>query len=78
MDSMDAETESLVQRVIREEFGNCTVLAIAHRLDTVLDFDQVVVLDNGHVVETGVPSELLGRQGSRFKSMYEVHYDSVL
>lgn len=68
---MDAETESLVQSVVREEFGNCTLLAIAHRLDTVLDFDQVVVLDNGRVVETGVPRELLGRQGSRFKSMYE-------
>ena len=45
--SMDEETDSNIQKLIREEFGRCTVLTIAHRLNTILDYDRVVVLDRG-------------------------------
>jgi ATP-binding cassette subfamily C (CFTR/MRP) protein 1 len=50
-----------MQELIRKEFHDCTIIAVAHRLDGLLDFDQIVVLDKGRVVRMGVPSEILGR-----------------
>ena len=49
-----------MQRIIREEFAECTVVAIAHRLHTILDFDQVIVLDKGAVKVIGDPKIVLG------------------
>jgi ABC-type multidrug transport system ATPase subunit len=58
--SVDSFTDGIIQRTIREEFASCTVLTIAHRLETIADYDLVVVMDDGCVVEHGSPSELLG------------------
>lgn len=69
--SVDAETDDLMQKVLHEDFKACTVVAIVHKLHTVLDFDRVVLLDNGRVVETGQPKELLERAGSLFKDLYD-------
>ncbi|ETI25244.1 hypothetical protein G647_04618 [Cladophialophora carrionii CBS 160.54] len=69
--SVDVKTDELMQRIIREKFADCTVIAVAHRLNTIVDFDRVVVLAKGEVVEVGVPSELLQRQRSAFKGLYE-------
>ena len=69
--SVDSATEELMQTVLNEEFAGCTVLAIAHRLDAVLDYDKVVILDHGRVCEVGKPRELLNTAGTRFKAMYE-------
>lgn len=44
---------------------------MAHKLDTILDFDKVVVMNKGQLVEYGRPHQLLERQGSWFKSLYE-------
>ncbi|KXJ16546.1 Multidrug resistance-associated protein 4 [Exaiptasia diaphana] len=49
--NVDYKTDQLVQRVIREKFSHCTVLTIAHRLNTIMDYDRVLVLDRGHVVD---------------------------
>lgn len=68
--SMDAETEAFVMRLIEQEFSAHTVLAIAHRLNTVRRFDQVVILDQGRVVESGSPDELLGRREGWFKDLW--------
>lgn len=57
--------------VIREKFRDVTVIAIAHRLDTITDFDKVIVLDSGRVVEVGVPRDLLSQPSSVFRSLYE-------
>ncbi|RAH78385.1 ABC multidrug transporter [Aspergillus japonicus CBS 114.51] len=67
---IDVATERLIQKVIRERFKDCTVITIAHRLDTILDSDRVVLLDHGEVVEFDSPATLLGRK-SRFRVFYE-------
>lgn len=69
--SVDNATEELMQSVLDEEFAGCTVLAIAHRLDAVLDYDKVVILNHGRICEIGKPRALLDLTGSRFKAMYE-------
>lgn len=68
--SVDAATDELMQKVLREQFGQHTIVSIAHKLDTILDFDRVVVLDHGRVAEIGKPRELLGRSGSAFGALY--------
>ncbi|XP_052748998.1 probable multidrug resistance-associated protein lethal(2)03659 [Galleria mellonella] len=57
--SVDPETDKHIQNTIRTKFANSTVLTIAHRLHTVMDYDRVIVMDKGRVVETGHPYELL-------------------
>jgi ATP-binding cassette subfamily C (CFTR/MRP) protein 1 len=57
--SVDAETEKRMIEIVREEFRGVTMLAIAHRLKSIADFDTVVVLDGGRVVEVGTPAQLL-------------------
>ncbi|TVY29246.1 ABC transporter [Lachnellula hyalina] len=62
--SVDSETDLLMQRLIREEFSECIVLTVAHRLDTIMDSDRVIVLDAGRLVEMGSPEELMKREGA--------------
>jgi ATP-binding cassette, subfamily C (CFTR/MRP), member 1 len=59
----------LLQKTIRTEFKECTVLVIAHRLNTILDSDKVIVLDKGQISEFAPPSELLKNKSSAFYSM---------
>lgn len=67
--SCDVETDALIQKVIREEFSNATVLTIAHRLNTIMDSDRILVLDAGHVAEFDKPSSLLARPDSLFSGL---------
>ncbi|CAG9577085.1 unnamed protein product [Danaus chrysippus] len=57
--NVDTETDKHIQRTIRTKFADSTVLTIAHRLNTVMDYDRVIVMDKGRVVESGHPYELL-------------------
>jgi ATP-binding cassette subfamily C (CFTR/MRP) protein 1 len=57
---LDADTDKLIQKVIREEFKEYTIIAVAHRLETVLDFDQMIVMDSGSIKSCGNPSDYLG------------------
>lgn len=68
--SVDAETDKVMEDVIHEKFKGITVIAIAHKLDTVLDYDRVVLLDKGEVIETGNPKELLKAPNSAFYELY--------
>lgn len=68
---MDSETDKLMQQVIRTRFENQTIIAIAHKLDTVLDFDKIAFMDHGRVVEFDTPKSLLSREGSAFKRMFD-------
>ncbi|KAJ2510815.1 Canalicular multispecific organic anion transporter 1 [Coemansia sp. RSA 1939] len=60
---VDQESDQDMQKLIRSEFKDCTVLTIAHRLKTIMGSDRIVVMDNGRVVEVGPPSELLEKGG---------------
>lgn len=68
--SIDNTTDSAIQEMIRENFANATVLTIAHRLNTIMDSDRVLVLDDGCVAEFDSPAALIGL-GGIFASMVE-------
>ncbi|KAK2997380.1 hypothetical protein RJ639_025805 [Escallonia herrerae] len=57
--SIDSSTDAILQRIIREEFSNCTVLTVAHRVPTVIDSDMVMVLSFGKLMEYDEPSRLM-------------------
>ncbi|XP_053551240.1 multidrug resistance-associated protein 1 isoform X2 [Bombina bombina] len=61
--AVDLETDGLIQSTIRTEFKDCTVITIAHRLNTIMDYTRVIVLDKGQIVEFDSPSNLLQRRG---------------
>ncbi|XP_049519230.1 ATP-binding cassette sub-family C member 3-like [Dermacentor silvarum] len=66
---MDGDTDKLIQRTLREAFKKCTVLAIAHRIHTVLDYDRILVLEDGRVKEYGTPAALFSDCNSAFSKM---------
>ncbi|XP_063829398.1 probable multidrug resistance-associated protein lethal(2)03659 [Ostrinia nubilalis] len=67
--NVDAETDALIQTAIREHFSNCTVLTIAHRLNTVIDSDKILVLDAGRLMEFAHPHILLQNKKGYFRKM---------
>ncbi|XP_072401337.1 multidrug resistance-associated protein 1 isoform X3 [Diabrotica undecimpunctata] len=67
--AVDLETDDLIQKTIRTEFKECTVLTIAHRLNTIMDSDRVIVLDKGRIAEFDSPTHLLANENSIFASM---------
>ncbi len=66
--NVDVETDALIQKTIREEFESCTLIAIAHRLHTIIDADMVIVMDRGSAAESGSPAELLSNPNGVFSS----------
>jgi ABC-type multidrug transport system fused ATPase/permease subunit len=67
--AVDMNTDLLIQRTIQEEFKDSTVLTIAHRLNTVMDYDRIIVLDNGRIKEFDTPTNLMANKKSVFYSM---------
>ena len=67
--SIDYETDSMIQNTIREEFSDSTILTIAHRLKTIIDYDKILVLDHGSVKEYDHPYQLIQKADSQFRSM---------
>ncbi|GAX80189.1 hypothetical protein CEUSTIGMA_g7627.t1 [Chlamydomonas eustigma] len=67
--NVDVETDAVIQRTMRTEFKDRTILAIAHRLHTIIDYDKVLVLDRGMVSEFSTPRALLAKPSSIFTSM---------
>jgi ATP-binding cassette subfamily B protein len=73
--SLDAENESKIQQALGELVRNKTVLIIAHRMRTVLGADQIIVVKDGEIVETGRP-EVLRQEGGIFSTMLEAQFES--
>ncbi|KAF9134617.1 hypothetical protein BGW39_006382 [Mortierella sp. 14UC] len=70
--AVDVETDALIQKTIRKEFTDRTILTIAHRIKTVMDSDKILVLEKGKVEEFEAPGELLSRdEGSLFRGLAE-------
>jgi ABC-type multidrug transport system fused ATPase/permease subunit len=67
--SVDHETERVMQEIVRVNFKDYTVISVCHRLDMIMDFDRVVVMDMGEVVEVGEPRMLKVLPGSRFADL---------
>ncbi|KAG0212661.1 hypothetical protein BGX28_005857 [Mortierella sp. GBA30] len=69
--SVDVATDVMLQKAIRVDFANSTVLTIAHRLNTVIDYTRILVLDHGEIKEFDTPANLLSRPDSVFSSMVD-------
>ncbi|RNA37460.1 multidrug resistance-associated 1 isoform X3, partial [Brachionus plicatilis] len=67
--SVDHNTDELIQQTIRAQFKECTVLTIAHRLNTIMDSSRIMVLDKGNIVEFETPKKLLSNKSGYFYSM---------
>ncbi|ETS83861.1 hypothetical protein PFICI_05737 [Pestalotiopsis fici W106-1] len=67
--NVDGKTDQLMQTLVREEFKEHTVITVAHRLDTIMDKDVVLVMDAGKLVEAGRPSELVERVDGLFREL---------
>lgn len=61
--AIDLETDDLIQMTIRTQFEDCTVLTIAHRLNTIMDYTRVLVLDKGKIAEFDTPTGLIAARG---------------
>lgn len=75
--AIDPATQETVQNTIKAGFPDSTIFAIAHRLETILDFDMVIVLDKGEIVEMGPVSELKDLAGGRFNKMLAAKYEEM-
>ncbi|KNZ78578.1 ATP-dependent bile acid permease [Termitomyces sp. J132] len=67
--SIDFATDAKIQTTIREEFTSSLLVTIAHRLRTVIDYDRLIVLDKGQIVEFDTPWNLIQKEGGIFRSM---------
>ncbi|XP_072229952.1 ATP-binding cassette sub-family C member 3 isoform X2 [Leuresthes tenuis] len=61
--AIDLETDDLIQSTIRTQFEDCTVFTIAHRLNTIMDYTRVLVLDKGQIAEFDTPTNLISKRG---------------
>lgn len=69
--NVDSETDKLIQETIRNQFGECTVITIAHRLHTIMDSDKVIVMDAGKIREFDHPYKLIQMRGGFFKRLLD-------
>ncbi|KAJ3557435.1 hypothetical protein NM688_g1474 [Phlebia brevispora] len=70
--AIDNETDLIIQQSLRKEVAkDVTLLTVAHRLRTIMDYDKIIVLDAGHIVEFGEPSKLLTNEGGYFRSLVD-------
>ncbi|XP_068606933.1 multidrug resistance-associated protein 1-like [Brachionichthys hirsutus] len=69
--AVDLETDTLIQSTIRTQFEDCTVLTIAHRLNTILDYTRVIVMDKGHITEMDSPANLIAQRGQFYRMCQE-------
>lgn len=64
-------TDQFIQNTIRSQFNDCTVLTVAHRLNTIMDSDRILVLDAGNIVEFDTPQKLYEVEDGIFRKMFD-------
>lgn len=69
--SVDLQTDKLMQDIISEHFTDCTIIAVAHRLQTIRHYDKIAVFENGTIAEYGEPDKLFEDQSSKFKALWD-------
>ena len=69
--SIDQETDEMIQKTLRETFADITIITIAHRINTVIDSDKILVMDNGEVAEFDSPKSLLSQSDSAFSKLVD-------
>jgi len=74
--SVDMESDALIQRTLQNELSGTTVLTIAHRLDTIMHCDRIMVMHEGAVAESGPPATLKNQAGSRFAELWQAQQQS--
>ncbi|CAO3644968.1 unnamed protein product [Cunninghamella blakesleeana] len=67
--SVDFDTDRRIQNTIRDEFADVTILTIAHRINTIIDYDRILVLDQGKLIEYDTPYNLITKEEGHFRSM---------
>ena len=67
--NIDQKTDSIIQTVIKEKMKDTTVVTIAHRLITIVQYDKILILENGKKKEEGAPIDLMKDQGSYFREL---------
>ncbi|KAE9589091.1 hypothetical protein Lal_00000132 [Lupinus albus] len=78
--SIDNATDLILQKTIRSEFADCTVITVAHRIPTVMDCTKVLAISDGKIVEYDEPTNLMKREGSLFRQLvkeYWSHFQSA-
>ena len=74
--SIDTYSEELLQKAVEILSKDRTSIIIAHRLATIVNADLIVVMDQGHIVETGTHAQLLAKENGAYKNLYESQYVS--
>ena len=71
LSAVDAETDALIRAQLKESLGSSTVILISHRVTTLMQSDQIIVLDKGRIVEAGTPKELQSA-GGLYQKIYDI------
>ncbi|KAM2227788.1 hypothetical protein ACFXTI_014561 [Malus domestica] len=74
---MDNTTDSILQKTIRTEFEDCTVITVAHRIPTVMDCTKVLAISDGILVEYDEPTTLMKNEGSLFGHLVKEYWSRV-
>lgn len=69
--AVDAETDKHIQKIFRSDFDNATCLTVAHRLNTIMDSDYILVMEDGKAAEFDTPKNLLKEHGGKFKELVD-------
>ena len=72
LSAVDTETDTKIRDALHEKCRGSTVILISHRITTLMDADEIIVLDKGKVVETGTHSELLKNNNGIYRKIYDI------
>ena len=69
--SLDYKTDLLIQKSLQKSFQGCTLITVAHKIKTILNYDKICVLNDGEIVQIGTPDELIANKDGLFYTLYK-------